>query len=141
MSTVSLGISRTGTGRAENLWAKAVDALRVEDKAMLDIQQPDKRATLEKLLQTIQEKQELSSERRWKLKKKNGEVVFMRDILGKVAKAVSRFREVGDVAVQYDPSHAALPWAGVRLALLVRCYNMLYAFLCSSYLLSSSRLW
>ena len=120
MSTVSLGISRTGTGRAESLWAKALDTLRGEDKALLDIQQPDKRATLEKLLQTVQEKQELCSQRKWKLKKKTGEVVFLRDVLGKVAKSINRFREVGDVAVQFDPSHAALPWAGVRLVLVVR---------------------
>jgi len=32
---------------------------------------------------------------------------------------VKKFRDVGDVVVQYDPTHAALPWAGVRLLLQV----------------------
>jgi hypothetical protein len=29
------------------------------------------------------------------------------------------FKQVGDVAVQYDPAHAALPWAGIRFLLQV----------------------
>jgi hypothetical protein len=34
-------------------------------------------------------------------------------------KWVIKFREVGDMAAQYDPAHAALPWAGVRVLLQV----------------------
>jgi hypothetical protein len=34
-------------------------------------------------------------------------------------KWVSKFKAVGDMAVQYDPAHAALPWAGVRVLLQV----------------------
>ena len=33
---------------------------------------------------------------------------------------ITKFKEIGDIAVQYDPVHAALPWAGVRFILLVR---------------------
>jgi hypothetical protein len=40
--------------------------------------------------------------------------------LAKVAKWADRFKEIGDIAVQYDPAHAALPWAGVRFLLQVR---------------------
>ena len=32
---------------------------------------------------------------------------------------ITKFREVGDIVVQYDPVHAALPWAGVRFILMV----------------------
>lgn len=32
---------------------------------------------------------------------------------------VTKFRDIGDIVVQYDPVHAALPWAGVRFILTV----------------------
>lgn len=50
-------------------------------------------------------------------KKSSGEVVFLHDILAKVARWVQKFIEVGDVAVQYDSAHAALPWAAIRFIL------------------------
>ncbi|KAI5813443.1 hypothetical protein BZA77DRAFT_358084 [Pyronema omphalodes] len=37
----------------------------------------------------------------------------------KLIKWMDRFKEVGDIIVQYDAGHAALPWAGVRLLLKV----------------------
>jgi hypothetical protein len=36
---------------------------------------------------------------------------------------VEKFKEVGDMIVQYDPGHAALPGAGVRLLLQVDDQN------------------
>lgn len=43
----------------------------------------------------------------------------VRDILEKIAGFVSRYKDVVTVAVQYDPVHAALPWAAVRFLLNV----------------------
>jgi hypothetical protein len=37
---------------------------------------------------------------------------------------LDKFKQVGDVAVNFDPHHAALPWAGVRLMLEV-CRDVL----------------
>jgi len=45
-------------------------------------------------------------------------VIFV-DLFGKIIKWIDLFKQVGDVAVQYDPVHAALPWAGVRFLLQV----------------------
>jgi hypothetical protein len=45
--------------------------------------------------------------------------VIFRDILAKIIKWIDLFKQIGDVAVQYDPAHAALPWAGVRFILQV----------------------
>lgn len=36
-----------------------------------------------------------------------------------VAVWIQKFIEVGDIAIQYDPGHAALPWAAVRFVLMV----------------------
>lgn len=105
--------------RAENLWCRAVEALNEAERAELDFGRPDKRLVLEELLELIEEKKQLCLQRRWKFKKRDGKLVFLRDILGKMSVWINRFKEVGDVAMQYDSSHAALPWAGVRLVLQV----------------------
>ena len=46
------------------------------------------------------------------------------DLFGKVIRWIDLFKQVGDAAVQYDPVHAALPWAGVRFLLQVRGFHI-----------------
>jgi hypothetical protein len=74
---------------------------------------------LEELLQDVAKKKQFCDAKQWKFRKRNGEVVFIRESLDQVVEWVRRFREVGDVVMQYDPAHAALPWAGCRLLLQV----------------------
>jgi hypothetical protein len=46
-------------------------------------------------------------------------VIIIRDQLEKVVVWLEKFKAIGDIAVNFDPIHAALPWAGVRFLLLV----------------------
>ncbi|KAL8771405.1 MAG: hypothetical protein Q9209_003073 [Squamulea sp. 1 TL-2023] len=87
-------------------------------KASLDFKNSTKRDILEKALKTAEEKKQISLKRRWKIKIKNKEVV-VRDVLEKIINWLDHFKAIGDVAVQYDQAHAALPWAGVRFLLKV----------------------
>ena len=48
-----------------------------------------------------------------------GNVIVMKDIAMKVLHWVHKFREIGDIAIQSDPIHAALPWAAFRFLLKV----------------------
>ena len=41
----------------------------------------------------------------------------MREKAVKLVGWIEKFKEVVNIAVQYDPVHAALPWAGVRFIL------------------------
>ena len=60
-------------------------------------------------------------ERQWRVKRSGGKPsIVLRDVFAKIAIWVEKFVQVGDVAVSYDPGHAALPWAGIRLLLKVR---------------------
>ena len=68
----------------------------------------------------VQESERVCISKQWRYKRKSGEIVILRDLFGKVVKWLQRFREIGDIVVQYDPVHAALPWAGVRFLLEVR---------------------
>jgi hypothetical protein len=43
--------------------------------------------------------------------------IILRDKAAKVLAWLDKFKQVGNVAVNFNPQHAALPWAGVRLFL------------------------
>ena len=68
----------------------------------------------------IREKQALSNQKQWKLKRKDGREIVLRDVFNKITDSIVKFTEVGDVLVQYDPAHTAIPWAVVRFVLQVR---------------------
>lgn len=126
--------------RTENLWDKAVEALSESDKQQIDFSRFGKLAVLNDLLDVVEEKKRRCTEQSWKYQKKDGEVVTLRDSLEKVVRWVNKFKEVGDVAVQYDPSHAALPWAGVCLVLQVS-HSELRPLCCGTTVITPHRCW
>lgn len=69
------------------------------------------------VLQEVEKARDLALRKRWKFTKPNGDVVIVRDVMEKTAGWIQRFKETGDAAVQYDPAHAALPWAAFRFLL------------------------
>lgn len=91
--------------------------LSAEDRQQIDTAQTDRRAVLNDVLTVVNEKQKVCLKKQWKFKRKNGETVALRDVLSKIVIWVNKFKEVGDTLVQYDPGHAALPWAAVRFVL------------------------
>ncbi|KAH6698408.1 hypothetical protein BKA61DRAFT_682441 [Leptodontidium sp. MPI-SDFR-AT-0119] len=102
--------------RNNDLWARAVEKLSLEDKTTINFSF-DKLSILSDLKAETEAAQLKCEERRLGFRRRNGEKVILRDVLGKVAKWISLFKEVGDVVVSYDPGHAALPWALVRFIL------------------------
>ena len=55
----------------------------------------------------------------WTISAGQKRIVKPRDLFFKIASWLQKFVEVGDAAVQFDPVHAALPWAAVRFILKV----------------------
>lgn len=104
---------------ANSLWEKAFQALDEEDKANVNFA-TNKLDILEGILAVAAEKQRMCLAKRWKYKKGNKEIII-RDQLEKIVGWVEKFQQIGDQIVQYDPGHAALPWAAVRFFLQVRC--------------------
>ncbi|KAK4087020.1 hypothetical protein Purlil1_8539 [Purpureocillium lilacinum] len=103
----------------DDLWAAAIRTLGDKLRSQIDFAQESKQKTLDELLAVTEQARKRLVDKSWSFKRKNGEVVFVRDVLAKAAKWVNHFKDVGDIAVQYDPVHAALPWAGVRFLLNV----------------------
>ncbi|KAI9772569.1 MAG: hypothetical protein M1839_002451 [Geoglossum umbratile] len=103
----------------ENLWELAVAKLKPEDRQLADFANPDKSAALHDLLVLTGQKRAFCIERRLKFTRKDGQVVVLPDLFDKITTWVEKFIEIGNVIAQYDPAHAALPWAGIRFILQI----------------------
>ena len=104
---------------SQSLWDQAIATLPQSEQANLPVLGDNKTIVLKSLVTTAQHARNVSIRKQWKLKRDNGQDIIARDILEKVLRAIHYFKEIGDVAVQFDPTHAALPWAGIRLLLQV----------------------
>ncbi|CAH0002507.1 unnamed protein product [Clonostachys byssicola] len=103
----------------DNLWKAAVDSVGDELKSQIDFKQESKIDTLGELLSVTEKAKKRLTDRAWSFKRSSGEKVIVRDVLGKVAKWVNLIKQVGDFAVQFDPGHAGVAWAGIRFMLTV----------------------
>ncbi|EUC43671.1 hypothetical protein COCMIDRAFT_38402 [Bipolaris oryzae ATCC 44560] len=102
-----------------NLWTEAIAQLPAEHKHGINFAQHEKIDILKDLREKAETSRNQFMVSRWKYTRKSGETVIIRDVLEKFLRWLDVFKEIGDVAVQYDPTHAALPWAGIRFILQV----------------------
>lgn len=110
--------SNTTSLQVEYLWDQAVKRLSEDDQQPVDFSREDKREALSEILGILEKEKTSMKGKQWKLgKRSDGEPIILRDVLGKIAGRTDKFKEVGDNAVNYDPVHAALPWAAVRFVL------------------------
>ena len=73
------------------------------------------------ILESLERRKQECIDKQWTVPRgRNRNAVVLRDVLTKVAVWINKFMMVGDIAVQYDPGHAALPWALIRFLLKVR---------------------
>jgi hypothetical protein len=108
-----------------DLWAEALKNLSPDDREAIERFQPTSN-TQQPLAETMEELLRMTREVQAKCKAKvykipfGGKDVILRDFAGKIIFWLNKFKDIGDVAVNFDPIHASLPWAGVRLLLQVR---------------------
>ncbi|KAF9891898.1 hypothetical protein FE257_002861 [Aspergillus nanangensis] len=114
-----MSTSPTANLGRRDLWTAAVASLSDEDRSHIDFQRPKKLEVLSDLLHLTNKEIERVENSRFCYKRKNGENVIVKDLFAKIVKWIDHFKQVGDVAVQYDPMHASLPWAGIRFLLEV----------------------
>ena len=100
-----------------NLWAEAADSLEIEERARLDSLLNETATPLEDVVKLIEKQKQACLDSRLKLRKQSGKVFYVRDILERITKWLDQFKQIGDVAVQYDSVHLSLPWAAVRFLL------------------------
>ncbi|KAK2773763.1 multiple ankyrin repeats single kh domain-containing protein [Colletotrichum kahawae] len=102
---------------SSSLWDRAFQLLDPDAQRGLSPSKTNKRDVLSAVLKDVEAARDLALRKRWKFTKSNGDVVILRDVMEKIVGWIQRFKETGDAAVQYDPAHAALPWAAFRFLL------------------------
>ena len=113
-----MAADRRQAASKRDLWALALQQLVEKDRAAIIQCQDSKLDVLQRLLLSAEQKRDRCETRRWKVEFKAHEVI-LHDVADKIVHWVKAFRDVGDIAVNFDPVHAALPWAGVRFLLQV----------------------
>lgn len=103
----------------KSLWEEAYRTLDKSTSSLLPSADTDPRIVPTDILNVVNEKKEESLRKRWKFKRSNGEELVLRDIFERIVESVNKFKRVGDLVVQYDPAHAALPWAAARFLLIM----------------------
>jgi hypothetical protein len=98
------------------LWKKAFNKLSDSDKESLPFTDDDKSNYLENVLDQTARSRDACREKGPKFKF-GGKTYVVRDLADKILSWVDKFKEIGDMVVQYDPGHAALPWSRIQLVL------------------------
>ena len=112
-----------------SLWARALSSMSEKDKSTLSSLSGKDKGTsegnettskldVEELLAAVRAKREMCLENQWEFEFR-GRAVNLRYQADKIITWLAKFKEVGDIAIQKDPGHAALPWAGIRFLLQV----------------------
>lgn len=110
---------RSQDAYAKGLWGLALERLSDEDKKTMSRIKSDSMLDILRHLHTeAVQKQSYCDDRRWKFEL-NGRPIILRDVAGKIIVWIDKFKQIGDIAVNFDPVHASLPWAGIRLLLQV----------------------
>jgi len=106
-----------------SLWIKAFNQLSSTESTILAPFHPssdskDVMTTLEEIREEMEKAVACNRDRAWTIKWRGDDIV-LRDVAMKIVQWVDKFKQIGDIAVQYDPGHAALPWAVFRFLLQV----------------------
>jgi predicted nicotinamide N-methyase len=108
---------------SRSLWQIAVEQLSPQDRVTLaefgiesSIQQIG--SNLESIRNEVEGMLNKNRDTPWQFKFR-GEIIFLRDVGRKIQQWIDKFREIGDIIIQFDPGHAALPWAAFRFLLKV----------------------
>lgn len=117
-------VSSTSTATPRNLWADALKNLsKDEQQTVQNINSGQGSQTtfvldIEELVQLTRKKQQECEEKAYKFDFQ-GRKIILRDVAEKIVSWLNKFKNVGDIAVNFDPVHASLPWAGIRFLLQV----------------------
>lgn len=95
-----------------SLWSLAAKKLTDKDRKILDFD-VNQVTSPDDVLQQIIATRDLCIRKHWKFEC-SGKTINLRDVTEKIIVWIDKFKVIGDLASQFDPVHAALPWAGFR---------------------------
>ncbi|KAI6081499.1 hypothetical protein F4821DRAFT_26052 [Hypoxylon rubiginosum] len=113
-----------GASVTDSHWKMAFDKLDDDLKSTLGSISTNKLDVLDAVIKSAKDKRQLCLRERWTYKAPGGKVIVLRDVLEKTIGWINKYKAVGDIAVQYDPVHAALPWAAFQSLLIAECSDV-----------------
>lgn len=99
----------------KDLWTEAVDAMNSKYHLTIDPAHLDRLTVLKEIETDAGKSKEFREGRLFKFTNHKGKEVLLGDVVDGIVTWVSKSVTIGDTIVQYDPVHAALLWAAVRL--------------------------
>jgi hypothetical protein len=124
VSTMSSTTTSTSIATPQNLWSDALETLSEDERQAVQNINSEKPAQqtfvldVEELVRLTRKKQKECEEKSYKFNFQ-GKKIILRDVAEKIVSWLNKFKDFGDIAVNFDPVHASLPWAGVRFLLQV----------------------
>ncbi|KAI0402123.1 hypothetical protein F4802DRAFT_577281 [Xylaria palmicola] len=104
-----------------DLWAEAIATLSDDDRTWIQsitgdasVSVPDR---VDEMIILATQQQLQCETANWKAIHIGDYEISLDDAASKIIVWLHKFKEIGDVVVQYDPVHAALPWAAARFIL------------------------
>ncbi|KAJ5811124.1 hypothetical protein N7447_010640 [Penicillium robsamsonii] len=104
------------TSQTSSLWALALSTFPEKNQCISKIpsaSSSDTKQTLNNVLSALEVQRDRCTRDKWITISIGGKELIIRDLCAKITAYARKCMDVADVAVQYDPIHAALPWAGV----------------------------
>lgn len=121
-STASKAVDESGA-RSNKIWDIALNSLSDDQRKVLleTSSNPDtKLDLLQKMLDATEKRETECKSRNWKLKLGQDREIIVADQASKIIRWLNKFKAVGDIVINHDLVHSALPWAAVRFLLVVR---------------------
>lgn len=110
------------TGHSTEMWAQALASLDPEERLILGQNKVDRNAsfTIDNLVSLVRQQQsEFQGRRRILTYSSSQRTVNLTRLMDGIVTWAERFKGIGDIIVQFQPSYMALPWAAARLLLQV----------------------
>ena len=102
----------------KNLPAQALGILSEKDKSALEANETRSKLDIEAFRAGVRGKRETCLKNQWEFEFR-GRAINLRYQADKIISWLAKCKEVGNTVIQYDPSHAAPPWTGIRFLLQV----------------------
>ncbi|RFU27471.1 hypothetical protein B7463_g8880, partial [Scytalidium lignicola] len=108
-----------GQNESDELWTAAVKLLNPDDEAQIRLQNTNKLTVLDEVLAAAIEKRERCKDRQWKIKRRDGTIIVLRDVFDRIASWLNKLQSIGDFVTQFDSAHLALPWSLIKFFLQI----------------------
>lgn len=108
--------------KSDELWQEALDSLPQELQRVLTLHPPpqtDRRLLLDTVVREARQQRQICLQKRWKITRRDGSVIIVRDVFEKIVRWVEEFKGIGNEALRFAPSYAMIPWGIVCMLVKV----------------------